>query len=69
MQGTDGESRAARLACQSTLTPARVLLDEIHWMAGHVAWLREKVQELEADELIWARSSTKTASGPKEWWT
>ena len=27
--------------------PGKALLDEIHWTAGHVAWLREKVQELE----------------------
>lgn len=27
--------------------PGKALLDEIHWTAGHVAWLRDKVQELE----------------------
>lgn len=26
--------------------PGKALLDEIHWTAGHVAWLRDKVQEL-----------------------
>ena len=29
------------------IDPGKALLDEIHWTAGHVAWLREKVQELD----------------------
>jgi hypothetical protein len=29
------------------IDPGKALLDEIHWTAGHVAWLRDKVQELE----------------------
>lgn len=28
-------------------TPSEALLDEVKWTAGHVAWLRERVQELE----------------------
>jgi hypothetical protein len=28
------------------IDPGKALLDEIHWTAGHVAWLRDKVQEL-----------------------
>lgn len=30
-------------------TPTEALLDEVKWTAGHVAWLRERVQELEQD--------------------
>lgn len=30
------------------IDPGKALLDEIHWTAGHVAWLRDKVQELDS---------------------
>jgi hypothetical protein len=30
-------------------TATEALLDEVQWTAGHVAWLRERVQELESD--------------------
>lgn len=33
--------------------PAEALLDEVRWTAGHVAWLRDRVQELERDALVW----------------
>lgn len=36
----------------------KALLDEIRWTAGHVAWLRDKVQEIEADELVCSRTQT-----------
>lgn len=29
------------------------LLEEVHWTAGHVAWLRERVAELEPEALVW----------------
>ncbi len=29
------------------------LMEEVRWTAGHVAWLREQVQALEADALTW----------------
>lgn len=29
-------------------TPEAAILDEVQWTAGHVAWLRERVQEIEA---------------------
>ncbi len=29
------------------------LLEEVHWTAGHVAWLRERVAELEENDLVW----------------
>lgn len=32
-------------------TPTQALLDEVQWTAGHVAWLRERVQEIEANAL------------------
>lgn len=45
--------------------PGKALLDEIHWTAGHVAWLREKVQELEADALVWGKTQTDQGTGPQ----
>lgn len=29
------------------------LLEEVQWTAGHVAWLREKVAEIKAADLVW----------------
>jgi hypothetical protein len=45
--------------------PGKALLDEIHWTAGHVAWLREKVQELEDADLVWGKSQTEEGIGPQ----
>lgn len=35
------------------ISPADALLEEVRYTAGHVAWLREQVQALEADQLVW----------------
>jgi hypothetical protein len=45
--------------------PGKALLDEIHWTAGHVAWLRGKVQELQDSELTWGRTQTDNGIGPQ----
>jgi len=45
--------------------PGKALLDEIHWTAGHVAWLREKVQELETDQLVWGKEKHEDGVGPQ----
>lgn len=56
-------------------TATEALLDEVQWTAGHVAWLRERVQEIEstaaavgADSdhpLVWGK--TKEKSGGEDW--
>lgn len=33
--------------------PITALLDEVCWTAGHVAWLRERVREVEQEALVW----------------
>ncbi|ELP67676.1 hypothetical protein STRTUCAR8_08559 [Streptomyces turgidiscabies Car8] len=33
-------------------TATEALLDEVQWTAGHVAWLRERVQEIESDAVV-----------------
>lgn len=39
------------------INPVEALLEEIRWTAGHVAWLRERVQELEQQQLTWGRTT------------
>lgn len=40
-------------------TPTEALLEEVRWTAGHVAWLRERVQDLEQGDLVWGTTKTK----------
>lgn len=47
------------------IDPGKALLDEIHWTAGHVAWLREKVQELQSEDLVWGREKHEDGVGPQ----
>lgn len=35
------------------ISPTDALLEEVRYSAGHVAWLRAKVAELEAGDLVW----------------
>lgn len=35
------------------ISASDALLEEVRYTAGHVAWLREKVRELEEDDLVW----------------
>lgn len=44
--------------------PTETVLDEIRWAAGHVAWLRERVQETEPEALVWGvESEVEKGSG------
>jgi hypothetical protein len=36
--------------------PVDALLDEVRWTAGHVAWLRERVREIEQEALTWGKT-------------
>jgi hypothetical protein len=40
--------------------PTETVLNEIRWCAGHVTWLRERVQETEPDALVWGVESEVT---------
>lgn len=64
----NGERRqqdAAVLAAATTyglavdVSPADALLEEVRWTAGHVQWLRARVQELE-QQPVWGTTKTKT---------
>lgn len=54
-------------------TATDALLEEVQWTAGHVAWLRERVQEIEGstggddaeNPLVWGR--TKRKEGGEDW--
>lgn len=35
------------------ISPTDALLEEVRYTAGHVAWLREKVREIEDKDLVW----------------
>lgn len=37
--------------------PTETVLSEIRWSAGHVAWLRARVQETEPEALVWGTVS------------
>ena len=72
------ERRVAEAAARATMTkavrtlglpievdPGKALLDEIHWTAGHVAWLRDKVQEQAAEQLVWGKEKHEEGVGPQ----
>lgn len=40
------------LGLRVDVSPAEALLDEVQWTAGHVLWLRGKVQELDGDMIV-----------------
>lgn len=45
--------------------PGKALLDEIAVTYGHVQWLREKVQSLDPEELVWGREKHEDGVGPQ----
>lgn len=53
----------ATLGIPVETTPTEALLEEVKWTAGHVQWLRERVQEVEQDALVWGRKQEKTVTG------
>jgi hypothetical protein len=56
-----GMEQAARKAVETyglprDISPTDALLEEVRYSAGHVAWLRAKVAELEAVDLVWGKT-------------
>lgn len=41
------------------IDPAQALLEEVARTAGHVAWLGEKIREIEPEALVWGRSKAE----------
>lgn len=59
------EERAAVLAVETLglprdISPTDALLEEVRWTAGHVQWLRAKVQDLQEDDLEWQQTKETT---------
>ncbi|MGH9175610.1 MAG: hypothetical protein ACRD1H_14690, partial [Vicinamibacterales bacterium] len=47
------EKAVAMYGLPIDISPAEALLEEVRWTAGHVAWLRMRVQEIEESDLVW----------------
>lgn len=45
------------------VSPTEALLEEVRWTAGHVRWLRDRVQELETAALVWGTTRTEIENG------
>jgi hypothetical protein len=45
------------------VSPTDALLEEVRWTAGHVQWLRARVQELEQGAVVWGTTRTETEAG------
>lgn len=54
------------LGIQRDISPSEALLEEVRWTAGHVDWLRDRVKELERQQLVWGKTKEKTATGGEE---
>ena len=48
------------------ISPSDALLEEVRWTAGHVQWLRGRIQELEKGDLVWGKTKTSTKVTEKE---
>lgn len=61
--------------------PREALLEELQWTAGHVTWLRQQVQQLAPQDLVWGLTEEKDvgsgehpglditqAAKPSVWW-
>ena len=63
------ERAVTTLGLSRDVSPSEALLEEVRWTAGHVDWLRDRVREVERDELVWGktkRKQTGSADGPIE---
>ena len=63
------EKAVTTLGLSRDVSPSEALLEEVRWTAGHVDWLRDRVREVERDELVWGKTKwkqTDSADGPIE---
>ena len=80
LQEAEAALAVQTLGGRRDITPTEALLDEVQWTAGHVAWLRARVQELDSDggsELTWGmvrekrdfdKHETVEAAQPSVWY-
>lgn len=65
----EAERAVTTLGLSRDVSPSEALLEEVRWTAGHVDWLRDRVREVERDELVWGKTKwkqTESADGPME---
>ena len=63
----EAEKAVTTLGLSRDVSPSEALLEEVRWTAGHVDWLRDRVREVERDELVWGKTKwkqTDSADGP-----
>lgn len=65
------EEKAAKAAVVTLglsvdISPSDALLEEVRWTAGHVQWLRGRIQELKKRDLVWGKTKTSTKVTEKE---
>jgi hypothetical protein len=53
LAGQEARKAVVTFGLPRDISPAEALLEEVRYSAGHVAWLRQRVAELEADDLVW----------------
>lgn len=67
LEEAEAEKAVVLFGARRDVMPGAALLEEVQWTAGHVGWLRLKVQELEARELEWSLTKRKdSADGVEE---
>lgn len=60
LQEQAAAAAAATYGLAVDVSPTDALLEEVRWTAGHVQWLRARVQELEKQQLVWGTTKTET---------
>lgn len=69
LQEQAAQAAVVTLGLPVDVSPTEALLEEVRWTAGHVQWLRDRVQELEersdlesdeAHSLVWGTTKVKT---------
>lgn len=56
----EAEKAVELLGIQRDISPSEALLEEVRWTAGHVDWLRDRVKELERQQLVWGKTKEKS---------
>jgi hypothetical protein len=62
-QETRAREAVATYGLPVEIDPGTALLEEVSRSAGHVRWLRDVVQELDADALVWGEKTTSHQAG------